>query len=135
MEFGVVPIWVDQVTLWVPTEQQIKNGEASAYAWVDRRGNRALENSVQMKAYDGNMVMEIVNVRITSYKAATPQKPEGALQEAPYGEMAWQRGFDTLETAADLDSLTITVIVNHFLFKYPEAKIIELGFNLAPEVL
>ncbi|RYP59770.1 hypothetical protein DL771_010748 [Monosporascus sp. 5C6A] len=61
MDCGVVPIQVDQVTVWPPTQQQLTQHKASAYAWVDRRGIRAFENSVQMTADDGNMVLEIIN--------------------------------------------------------------------------
>ncbi|ORY69611.1 putative polyketide synthase [Pseudomassariella vexata] len=135
MDCGVVPIQVDEVTIWPPTESQLQDGRASAYAWVDRRGIRAFENSVQMTAEDGEMVMEVINVRTTSYEAAVPQKAEVALQEAPYGEMSWERDFDTLKTDSDVEGLTATDMANLFLFKYPDRNILELGFRHALDIL
>ena len=66
MDCGVVPVQVDEVTIWPPTKEQLETQKATAYAWVDRRGIRSFENSVQMTAADGKMVMEIINVRTTS---------------------------------------------------------------------
>ncbi|KAK3342085.1 KR domain-containing protein [Lasiosphaeria hispida] len=135
MDCGVVPIQVDQVTVWPPTPQQLAQQKASAYAWVDRRGIRAFENSVQMTAEDGKMVLEILNVRTTSYEAAVPQKLELALSEAPYGEMVWQRDFATLESGADIEGLTEFDLINLALFKDPSKKVLEVGFEHAPAIL
>ena len=35
MDCGVVPVQVDEVAIWPPTEEQVKASKASAYAWVD----------------------------------------------------------------------------------------------------
>ncbi|KAK4452526.1 putative polyketide synthase [Podospora aff. communis PSN243] len=135
MDCGVVPIQVDQVTIWPPTQQQLETQKATAYAWVDRRGIRAFENSVQMTADDGAMVLEILNVRTTSYEAAVPQKAELALSEAPYGEMVWARDFDTLNTPADIQGLSEFDLLDLALFKNPAQKVLELGFRHGPSVL
>lgn len=135
MDCGVVPVQVDEVTIWPPTQQQLETKKASAYAWVDRRGIRSFENSVQMTAEDGEMVLEIINVRTTSYEAAVPQKAESALKEAPYGTMVWERDFDSLTSDSDTDGLTAPDFVNLALFKYPVKKILELGSKYAPELL
>ncbi|KAK0726009.1 KR domain-containing protein [Lasiosphaeris hirsuta] len=135
MECGVVPIQVDQVTIWPPTPQQLQHQRASAYAWVDRRGIRAFENSVQMTADDGSMVLEIVNVRTTAYEAAVPQKLELALSEAPYGEMLWRRDFATIESGADMEGLAEFDLIDLALFKDPSDKVLELGFQYASAIL
>ncbi|KAI1766894.1 putative polyketide synthase [Hypoxylon sp. FL1150] len=135
MDCGVVPVQVDEVTIWPPTKEQLDAQKATAYAWVDRRGIRSFENSVQMTAADGNMVMEIINVRTTSYEAAVPQKAESALKEAPYGTMAWEQDFDSLAADSDIAALTAADLVNLALFKYPSKKVIEVGFKYAPTVL
>ncbi|KAK0616599.1 KR domain-containing protein [Immersiella caudata] len=135
MDCGVVPIQVDQVTIWPPTAQQLETQKASAYAWVDRRGIRAFENSVQMTAEDGTMVLEILNVRTTSYEAAVPQKAELALSEAPYGEMVWTRDFNTFETPADIEGLSEFDLLDLALFKNPAQKVLELGFQYGPSLL
>ncbi|KAI1080407.1 putative polyketide synthase [Whalleya microplaca] len=135
MDCGVVPIQVDEVAIWPPTEAQVKTSKASAYAWVDRRGIRSFENSVQMVADDGEMVLEINNVRTTSYEAAIPQKAETALKDAPYGEMSWEVDFESLETGSITDGMTVSDLANLALFKYPSMKVLELGSQYAPTVL
>ncbi|KAI0529971.1 putative polyketide synthase [Xylaria digitata] len=132
MDCGVVPIQIEEVAIWPPTEQQVKAQKATAYAWVDRRGYRAFENSVQMTAEDGGMVMEITNVRTTSYEAAVPQRAQNALQDAPYGEMSWELDFDSLD-ASDIRELPdLTQLA---LFKSPSSRIVELGCRYALQVL
>ncbi|TVY85299.1 Reducing polyketide synthase DEP5 [Lachnellula suecica] len=135
MDCGVVPVQVDEVAIWPPTEEQIKTSKASAYAWVDRRGIRSFENSVQMVADNGEMIMEIVNVRTTSYEAAVPQKADSAIKEGPYGEVAWDIDFESLETGSDIDAMAVSDLVNLALFKYPDLKILELGAQSAPAIL
>ncbi|KAI2617417.1 putative polyketide synthase [Hypoxylon sp. NC1633] len=135
MDCGVVPVQVDEVTIWPPTKKQLETQKATAYAWVDRRGIRSFENSVQMTADDGEMVMEIVNVRTTSYEAAVPQKAESALKDAPYGTMAWEQDFDSLTADSDINGLNAPALVNLALFKYPGKKVAEIGAKYAPEIL
>ncbi|KAI1381386.1 putative polyketide synthase [Hypoxylon crocopeplum] len=135
MDCGVVPVQVDEVTIWPPTKKQLETQKATAYAWVDKRGIRSFENSVQMTAEDGEMVLEIVNVRTTSYEAAVPQKAESALKEGPYGTMAWEQDFDSLTTDSDINGLSTTDLVNLALFKYPNKKVLEIGSKYAPEIL
>lgn len=124
MDCGVVPVQVDEVTIWPPTVDQVRTARASAYAWVDRRGIRLFENSVQMTADNGEMVLEISNVRTNSYEAAVPQKDETALKPAPYGEMAWELDVDSLETNSVLAASDLT---NLALFKYPGLKVLDVS--------
>lgn len=135
MDCGVVPIQVEEVTIWPPTQQQLETKKASAYAWVGRRGIRSFEHSVQMAAEDGEMVLEILNVRTTKYEAAVPQKAENTLKEAPYGTMSWERDFNSLATDSSIDDLTVPDLAHLALFKSPRTKILEIGLQHAPEVL
>ena len=135
MTAGVVPIQIEEVAIWPPTEEQLKTKKASAYAWVDQRGVRSFENSVQMIADDGEMVMEIIKVRTTSYEAAVPQKAETALEPAPYGEMSWELDFESLEKPSDLDGLTPTDAAHLALFRSPSKCVLEIGVTYAPAIL
>ncbi|KAI0886565.1 KR domain-containing protein [Annulohypoxylon maeteangense] len=132
IDCGVVPVSVDEVVIWPPTEKQLKAEKANAYAVVHRRGIRTSESTVQLTAQDGEMVMEITNMRATAYEAAVPQKAESALEDAPYGEMTWDLDFDTAENRS---GLTTSDLMNLALFKYPNAKVIELGAMYAPKIL
>ncbi|KAI1734298.1 KR domain-containing protein [Xylaria scruposa] len=132
MDCGVVPVQVDEVTLWPPTKQQLQTMKASAYAVVHRRGMRTSESSVQMTAEDGEMVMDIVNMRATAYEAAVPQKVDSALEYAPYGGMAWKLDIDTVE---DRDGMETAELVHLALFKYPGLKVVEAGAKNAAVIL
>ncbi|KAI9164038.1 Reducing polyketide synthase DEP5 [Paramyrothecium foliicola] len=135
MDCGVVPIQLDEMTIWPPTEKQLEAQKANAYSWVTRRGLRTSESSVQMTAEDGELVMEMVNMRATSYEAAVPQKAETALKEAPYGEVTWAVDFDSLATAPNFEPSSVSELVNLALFKRPNLKVLELGSKNALDVL
>ncbi|CAN8104631.1 unnamed protein product [Discula destructiva] len=137
MDCGVVPIQLDEVVLWPPTEAQIEAGTANAYAWVPRRGIRAFEGSAQMaSALDGELVLDITNVRTTSYEAAVPQRAEAVFSgdaTGAYGEMAWDLDVDSLRTASKVDSLA--GLANLVAFKYPAVNVLELGTGSMKELL
>ncbi|KAG8164230.1 hypothetical protein KVR01_006148 [Diaporthe batatas] len=135
MSCGVVPIQVDEVSIWPPTEPQLQVGTANAYAWVPRRGIRSFEGSAQMTALDGELVLDITNVRTTSYEAAVPQKAETFVDDTSgaYGEMSWDLDIDSLESGADVGSWVD--VANLILFKYPALKVLELGTESAAELL
>ncbi|KAI0965188.1 polyketide synthase dehydratase-domain-containing protein [Xylaria arbuscula] len=109
----VAPAQVDKVVIWPPSRQQIKHQKAFA---------------VQMTAADGNIVMEIVNIRTTGYEAAIPQRAETTLKGDPYSEMAWRQDFGTLTTPTTMESLTIVDVADLALFKHPSHKLLEVGF-------
>lgn len=137
MACGVVPIQVDEVVFWPPTEAQLEAGAASAYAWVPRRGIRAFEGSAQMtSAQDGELVLDITNVRTTSYEAAVPQRAETAFSEdvgGAYGEMAWELDVDSLETPSEVGSLAD--LASLVAFKYPTVNVLELGAGSTMDLL
>lgn len=132
MDCGVVPVQVDEVTLWPPTNQQLQAAKAKAYAVVHRRGIRSSESSVQMTAEDGEMILDIVNMRATAYEAAVPQKADETLENAPYSTIAWELDIDP---AGNRDGLATTEIVHLALFKYPGLKVVELGAKNAADIL
>ncbi|KAI0476273.1 putative polyketide synthase [Xylariaceae sp. FL0804] len=132
---GVVPTGMQECTIWTPSKEQLDAQKASAYAWVDRRGMRVCETSVQMLADDGEMVMEITKVKTTAYEAAVPQRAETALKNAPYGEMAWDLDFDSIDMATAMDSTTVAELANLALFKNPGMKVLEIGSRDAAEIL
>ncbi|KAH6649445.1 hypothetical protein F5144DRAFT_616611 [Chaetomium tenue] len=127
INYGVIPIQLDEVTIWPPTEEQVQTSTASAYAWVDKRGVRSFESSAQMQAADKSLLLEIVNLRGVSYEAAVPQKAPSALTERLYGELSWDVDFDALVESADLKGFTVPEAVHLALFKRPETKVLQVG--------
>ncbi|GLA55100.1 type I Iterative Polyketide synthase (PKS) [Aspergillus niger] len=133
MACGVVPVQVDEIAIWSPTAEQLAESKAIAYANVHRRGLRTSESTVQLtSAQNGEMLMEIVNMRATSYEAAVPQRLESALHEAPYGQMAWELDIDEPKNR---EGLTTSELTNLALFKYPAYRVAELGMAYTAEIL
>jgi acyl transferase domain-containing protein/NADPH:quinone reductase-like Zn-dependent oxidoreductase len=133
MPCGVVPVRVDEVTLWPPTDAQLEARDATAYAWVDQRGVRSFDNSVQLSAADGQMVLEMLHVRTTAYEAAVPQSLDGAPAPAPYGEMAWEQDVDVVAEQQQA-GFSAAQLANMALFKYPGAKVLAVANDVAPAV-
>jgi acyl transferase domain-containing protein/NADPH:quinone reductase-like Zn-dependent oxidoreductase len=135
LEYGVVPIQVDEVNIWPPTDAQLAARKASALAWVPRRGVRSFEGSAEMAAADGELVLEVVNIRTTSYEAAVPQTDlSRALQKkkAPFGEMAWELDVDALclgdDAAASASSgLGGPDMARLCLFKHPDLEVVQVA--------
>lgn len=137
MTYGVVPIQVDEVTVWPPTQSQLDSRRATGYAWVPKRGLRSFEGSAQITANDDELVLEIVNVRTTSYEAAVPQKEVAHFSDAagPYGKMAWALDLDALNSSTDLPELHIQDLISLALFKHPGLKTLEIGSEYASGAL
>lgn len=122
MSSGVIPIQVDEVAIWKPTASQVNAGDASATAWTDERGIRSFVCGNQLVANDGQVLMQMRNMRGTLYDAAVPQTASAGAGSMPYGEMNWQR---------DLGSVTQFESLGEFvdlaLFKNPSTKILDVG--------
>ncbi|KAI1387727.1 KR domain-containing protein [Hypoxylon trugodes] len=135
MDYGAIPIQLEEVTIWPPTEAQIADSRATGYAWCDRRGIRNFNTGVQMTAHDGELVAEVRSLHCVSYEAALPQKAPSVLNEAPFGEMSWEVDFDQLKTSLDVKEMTSSEWANLALFKYPTRKILHLGSRDALKIL
>ncbi|CAI7658413.1 unnamed protein product [Penicillium glandicola] len=132
MTSGAVPIQVDDVTIWKPTTAQIDAGAATAFSWIDPRGERAFNGHSELKAKDGDVLMEIRNMRCMAYEAAVPQKAGETATSQPYGEMVWKKDVDSLSGFIDLD---IPSFVDLVFFKNPESRVMVVGAETAETVL
>lgn len=135
MEYGAIPIQVDEVAIWPPTKEQIDTATASAYAWCDQRGIRNFETGAQMISENGEVVVEISSLRCVSYEAGVPQKADAALSDAPYGNMVWDLDFDSLQTVSDIMDLNSADLVNLALFKNPGWRVLHLGSSFVQDIL
>ncbi|KXH50581.1 hypothetical protein CSAL01_11461 [Colletotrichum salicis] len=101
MKFGAVPVRAEEIVIWKPTAEQSNDGEgagATAFSWIDPRGQRIFNAHNQLVAADGQILMEIRNMRCTAYEAAIPQRLETLMQPQPYSQIvskldvSWLRG-------------------------------------------
>lgn len=128
MSSGFVPVQVEEVFIWKPTKVQLAEGRANAFFWCDQRGLRNVVCSNQLTTSDGEVLMEINNMRCTAYEAAVPQRGSDAARQKPYGEMVWKLDVDSLghctESAEGLDS---TQFIELAAFKNPSVKVLDVG--------
>ena len=132
MPFGAVPIQVDEVAIWNPTDAQITNSAAQAFSWIDQRGVRSFVGSNQLVASDGEVLMEISDMRCSLYEAAVPQRAEEPLRPQPYGEMVWRLDIDSLYGSEQLDVPSLVELAE---FKTPGLRILEIGSKHAKALL
>lgn len=127
MKCGAIPIQVDEVAIFPPTEEQLQEKSARAFSWTDQRGIRSLVSSSELVAKDGEVLMEITDMRTTYYEAAVPQGAELAIESQPYQEMAWKLDIDTIQANEITNSLDVASLVELSYHKKPSLKALEIG--------
>jgi acyl transferase domain-containing protein len=132
MPCGAVPIQVDQVSIWKPTDAQIADSTAEAYSWIDQRGVRSFVGSNQLIASDGQVLMEITDMRCSLYEAAVPQRAKEPSKPQPFGEMLWKLDVDSLASFEELDVPSFIDLVN---FKEPGIQLLDIGSQYSQEIL
>ncbi|EFR04320.1 lovastatin nonaketide synthase [Nannizzia gypsea CBS 118893] len=124
MTAGAVPIQVDQVSIWKPNDAQIVDQHAKAFSWIDPRGVRSFNGHSQLTA-NGEVLMEISNMRCTAYEAVVPQQEEGVLRTQPYSEILWKPDVTLLSNPVNFDISSFTELVH---FKEPYSKVLSTGW-------
>lgn len=125
MPCGAVPIQVDELSIWVPTAEQLAKPEARAFSWIDKRGVRTFVGSNQLVASDGEVVMEITDIRCSLYEAAVPQHDKDSTAPRPYGQMVWKQDVDRV-IGAQSQALGVANFIGLLDFKRPVGKALDL---------
>ncbi|RYP20500.1 hypothetical protein DL765_002745 [Monosporascus sp. GIB2] len=120
MAAAIAPIQVDEICIWKPTDTQLGDGRATA--WTDERGVRSFVCGNQLLSNDGQVLMEIHNMRGTLYEAAVPQSATADGKQMPYGQMAWKLDADCLASAVSVEEF-----VELAAFKNPTIKVLDIG--------
>lgn len=131
---GAVPIQVEEVAIWVPTAEQL-NGPGNIFSWADQRGSRSFVTGSQLTASDGEMLVDIVNMRCTSYEAAMAHKSDELIPSRLYGQMEWTYDIDSFKQSNDLSDPDLEQLVKSAVYKKPNLKIIEIGSKHAGALL
>ncbi|KAH8704702.1 putative polyketide synthase [Talaromyces proteolyticus] len=127
MTCGAVPIQVDEVAIWPPTAQQLKTPMASAYSYTGQRGIRSFVSGSQLVASDGELLMDITNMRCVAYEAAVPQRIEEVLEPKPFQELVWEYDIDSINSDEQLREMDVGKIVELVGHKSPDARVLEFG--------
>ena len=135
MNCGAVPIQVDEVAIWTPTAEQLKDGSATAYSWVPERGIRSFVGASQLVAANGELLMDISDMRTTAYEAAVPLRIEEPMKEQPYGEVVWKYDIDSIKPSKELESMRVIDLVDLAVHKNPALKVMEIGSKHTTAIL
>ena len=128
MSAAIAPTQVDEVSIWPPTRDQLNDGFATA--WTDERGLRSFVCGNQLVAKNGQVLMEMNNMRGTLYEAAVPQSLLADMKSMPYGKMTWKVDIDSLKTVQSVEKF---IELAHF--KDPTAKILDTTGSLRLDIL
>ncbi|KAK2024712.1 fatty acid synthase [Colletotrichum zoysiae] len=135
MGAGAVPIQVDEVTIWKPTASQLADGgRATAMSYTSERGLRSFNCGSELVANDGQLLMEITNMRCTLYEAAIPQAASEAAKPMPYGEMVWRPDVESL-TAVVGGQLPVAEYLDLSAFKNAGTKVLDVDGTQAVAIL
>ncbi|KAL9017111.1 MAG: hypothetical protein Q9185_005571 [Variospora sp. 1 TL-2023] len=135
MSYGAVPDQVDEIAIFTPNAKQVGNGVADCNSWIDQRGLRSYVGASQLVATDGELLMEISDMRCISYGAALPQRAEEPLKPQLYGGMVWKLDIDYLQCADKLPSLNISDLVELSLCKKHGSEVLEYRSDYTHETL
>ncbi|KAJ2990433.1 hypothetical protein NUW58_g2948 [Xylaria curta] len=132
MEFGAVPVQADEVAIWEPTQAQLKYGSGKAFSWIDPRGSRSFNAHTQLRGYDGQVLMEISNMRCSAYEAAIPQNAEEPAKPQPYNNVVFKPDVDFL---VGTQSMTVADYVELAAFKTPGLRVLSVNSIHAESML
>jgi malonyl CoA-acyl carrier protein transacylase/NADPH:quinone reductase-like Zn-dependent oxidoreductase len=135
MTCGAVPIKVDEVAIWLPTAEQLKSESADVYSWADQRGIRSFVTGSQLTAKNGELLMDISDMRCTAYEAAMPQKVDKHISSKPFAEMKWMYDIRSLTSSSDLRAVDVDQLIELAVFKNPALKVLEIGSKRATAIL
>ncbi|OHE97149.1 hypothetical protein CORC01_07590 [Colletotrichum orchidophilum] len=134
MRFGAVPVRAEEIVIWKPRAAQSAEGaSATAFSWIDPRGQRLFNAHNQLVAADGQVLMEIRSMRCTAYEAAIPQRLEAPVHPQPYSQIvskpdvSWLRG-----AQKDLDVVDFVELAE---FKTPGLKVLTTDTTIAASLM
>ncbi|TGO73554.1 hypothetical protein BELL_0351g00040 [Botrytis elliptica] len=88
MQFGCVPIKIEEISLWFPETDIESRGKA--VAWSETFGRYA-NNSAQLKGKSGEIILDIRDLRTVTYEAAAPPQAEiEKVRPKPYMGVVWK---------------------------------------------
>ncbi|KAF2137744.1 uncharacterized protein K452DRAFT_321598 [Aplosporella prunicola CBS 121167] len=97
MPHGVVPIGIDELSVWPPSEQS-RGTVGQAVAWTDELDGRYFNTHTKLSTEDGQVVLDVKSLRCVSYEAAVPQSSKASRPREPYMETVWKPDIANLTT-------------------------------------
>ncbi|KAL8847079.1 MAG: hypothetical protein Q9221_007866 [Calogaya cf. arnoldii] len=96
MSYGVVPIKMEEVSLWFPDGEAGSSGRA--IAWTDELNGRYFNTHTKLVTESGQLVLDVKSLRCVAYEAAVPQQDSGPEAQRPYSELVLKPDIKDLTT-------------------------------------
>lgn len=96
MSYGVVPVKMEDVSLWFPEGEAGSSGRA--VAWTDELNGRYFNTHTKLVTESGQLVLDVKSLRCVAYEAAVPQQDSGPGAREPYSELIWKPDIEDLTT-------------------------------------
>ena len=96
MPYGVVPIEIEELRLWFPTDEGDSRGHA--VAWTDEVDGRYFNTHTKLFTRNNRLVLDVKNLRCVAYEGAVPPEASVPTMEAPYSQVSWKPDISTLTT-------------------------------------
>lgn len=96
MQYGVVPIKIEELSMWHPSQKAKTAGKA--VAWTDELDGRYFNTHTKLTTETGEMVLDVKGLRCVSYEAAVPQTNTPSRDREPYMETVWRPDITGLTT-------------------------------------
>lgn len=96
MPYGVVPINLEEVSLWFPEGEAGSSGRA--IAWTDELNGRYFNTHTKLVTESGQLALDVKSLRCVAYEAAIPQQDSEPKAPEPYSELVWKPDIEDLRT-------------------------------------
>uniref|UniRef100_A0A093UTY9 Lovastatin nonaketide synthase n=1 Tax=Talaromyces marneffei PM1 TaxID=1077442 RepID=A0A093UTY9_TALMA len=133
MAHGVVPIKIEELTVWHAKEANKTTGKS--VAWTDRLDGRYFNTHTKLFSGSGDMLLDVKNLLCVSYEAAVPQTSTPERPREPYMKAIYKPDIATLTTQQALQAYpsiqseedSIAAIVELLHYKKPISSALLLG--------
>lgn len=103
MPHGVVPINIEELTIWSPEEEGETVGKA--VAWTDEVNGRYFNTHTKLSTPGGKPILDVKSLRCVAYEAAVPPQVGEPRAREPYMQTVWKPDLTTLTRSEELASL------------------------------
>ncbi|KAH6710545.1 putative polyketide synthase [Leptodontidium sp. MPI-SDFR-AT-0119] len=101
MPWSVVPIRIEEATLYFPGEDAGTIGNATA--WSDNPDGRYFNTNTKIESKSGKVLLDVKNLRCVAYEAAVPQVSTEPRVPEPYMEVKWKPDIARLDPFQKID--------------------------------
>ncbi|KAF7590331.1 hypothetical protein BBP40_002981 [Aspergillus hancockii] len=103
MPHGVVPINIEELTIWSPEDEDKTVG--NAVAWTDELSGRYFNTHSKLSTPSGKPILDVKSLRCVAYEAAVPPQVGEPRTREPYMQTVWKPDLSTLRRTQDMSKV------------------------------